>query len=452
MSKKIILYVIIVVILLCGCQPTPEEEIVVSKAGGLVEEISKETDKPMEKLITPSIWVSNQEYYEGKLTVNINADIFVPDINQYSIYEVQPIGFTQSQTEKLIKVLLNDQPIKVASQRWTKSQLEELIVKVRANWESGDDMGMSDEEYERSVEDLEKRWVTAPTTIEKTDLETHIESFSETGRIDVQGELGREKPATLLILNAGRLQASKVLFKNNDGIAFNTISIDDLDLAINISIEEAIKKAEKILAEIGIDYMTVTSVNIGAAYDGEKDTISDFPQCYLVNFTRSVNGVDTTFDYRDGDASNDKQYDIPWSYERKAIGIDDKGIVSFSWDGNAKITKTISESAMLMPFESIMDIFEKNMGIQYAYYNEDKSIYSVVYDINRITLGLTRIKVPESRYILIPVWDFFGDRTIISTDHEGNKSEYKLNGDFRCESFLTINTIDGTLIDRSLGY
>lgn len=452
MKRKIILYIIIVVVLLCGCQPTPQEKTVISKADGIMQEISKETDKPIEEFITPAIWVSSQEYYGGKLIVNVDADICVPDVKQHSIYEVKPTGFTQSQAERLIEVLFNNQPVKVASQRWTKTQLEELIVKVKVEWESGNDMGMSDEEYQRSIEDLEERWVTAPTTVEEMDLDTHIKSFSETGRIDLQGELGREKSATLLILNESPLQACRVIFKNNDGIAFNNIWADDLDLAIDISKEEAIKRAEKILAEIGIDYMTATSVNIGAAYEGERETNNDCPQCYFVNFTRTVNGVNTTFDYRGGATSNDEQYDIPWSYERIAIGIDDMGIVSFSWDGNAEITKTISESALLISFENIMDAFEKNMGIQYAYYNENNSIASVKYDINRITLGLTRIKVPESRYTLIPVWDFFGDMTITSVDKEGKKTEFKINGDYCCESFLTINAIDGTLIDRNLGY
>ena len=55
------------------------------------------------------------------------------------------------------------------------------------------------------------------------------------------------------------------------------------------------------------------------------------------------------------------------------------------------------------------------------------------YTVNQIKLGYMRVRsknAPDT-YELVPVWDFFTD-------------------DF--ESLLTVNAIDGTIIDRNYGY
>ncbi|MBR6861504.1 MAG: hypothetical protein IKM73_09300, partial [Acidaminococcaceae bacterium] len=61
-----------------------------------------------------------------------------------------------------------------------------------------------------------------------------------------------------------------------------------------------------------------------------------------------------------------------------------------------------------------------------------------------IRLGYLRVMRPDQpdMLTLIPVWDFYGTVTF--------------NGSFiqnwACHSWLTINAIDGTVIDRQYGY
>ena len=47
---------------------------------------------------------------------------------------------------------------------------------------------------------------------------------------------------------------------------------------------------------------------------------------------------------------------------------------------------------------------------------------------------------------MVPVWDFFGRETVTQGDDE----VYTYGGSF--DSWLTINALDGTIIDRDLGY
>ena len=64
--------------------------------------------------------------------------------------------------------------------------------------------------------------------------------------------------------------------------------------------------------------------------------------------------------------------------------------------------------------------------------------------MNRVHLGLMRIKAKDTRGegLLIPVWDFWGTR-----DFPADSGEYVDE-----QILLTVNAIDGTVIDRDLGY
>lgn len=63
--------------------------------------------------------------------------------------------------------------------------------------------------------------------------------------------------------------------------------------------------------------------------------------------------------------------------------------------------------------------------------------------INRVVLGYMSLQMKDNpeRSQLVPVWDFFGSHTI-------DQEFY----DFTNFSLFTINALDGTVIDRDLGY
>ena len=97
-----------------------------------------------------------------------------------------------------------------------------------------------------------------------------------------------------------------------------------------------------------------------------------------------------------------------------------------------------------------MKTYEKMMVVT----NADNMEYenSRVYDIDRIVLGYARIYEPSKDAhtgLLVPVWDFFGTRKIES-EYDGDS--YSDTTDYPTWSYLTINAVDGSIIDRSLGY
>lgn len=53
---------------------------------------------------------------------------------------------------------------------------------------------------------------------------------------------------------------------------------------------------------------------------------------------------------------------------------------------------------------------------------------------------------------MIPVWDFFGKITYQTEEPGKAVQDPEMTEDYLGQSFLTINAIDGSIIDRSAGY
>ena len=79
--------------------------------------------------------------------------------------------------------------------------------------------------------------------------------------------------------------------------------------------------------------------------------------------------------------------------------------------------------------------------------------------IDKITLGLMRVQSGMD-YLLIPVWDFYGHREVLTPEGEDiyrllyeNSNESQMGPYAVSEQcLLTINAIDGSVIDLEQGY
>ena len=148
-------------------------------------------------------------------------------------------------------------------------------------------------------------------------------------------------------------------------------------------------------------------------------------------------------------------YDEPWPYEKLCIVVDDDGIVSIDWDScQSTLDELIAEDCALLDFEEIMDIAAEQFAIgniDLAEFNYN-GLINMDLRIDEIKLGYMRVELSDGsgRYVLVPVWDFFGNYNAKLDNGKGGEYE-KQDRNYRY-SYLTINAIDGTVIDRSLGY
>lgn len=167
---------------------------------------------------------------------------------------------------------------------------------------------------------------------------------------------------------------------------------------------------------------------------------------YDFMFTRKIDGVIETYT-NDNESSAGGGHSKPWQYEKMHVMVDDEGIFSVQYLGPCEIVETVMAATALMPFDEIKDIFEKMVVIVNNIADANISESAEKYVITTVRLGLMGIREKDSETgLLIPVWDFLG-----YSESQYGKSVVSLDTN-ELESFLTVNAIDGSIIDRSLGY
>ncbi|MDE6890199.1 MAG: hypothetical protein K2P50_00165, partial [Lachnospiraceae bacterium] len=124
------------------------------------------------------------------------------------------------------------------------------------------------------------------------------------------------------------------------------------------------------------------------------------------------------------------------------------GFASFNWRNPYEVEKTSEEYVFLLPFSEIQNVFQEMIVKKYEDFFAQADV-KVDFEINEVRLGYMRVmekgNTKEAR--MIPVWDFFGKETLRYPDMD---EPYIM--DWPYESWLTINALDGTIIDRGLGY
>lgn len=185
-------------------------------------------------------------------------------------------------------------------------------------------------------------------------------------------------------------------------------------------------------------------------YDGKSSTAETY--VYKVYCVRQTAGVQQSF-LRGMAMPIDGSIALSpsWYYECMELLIGDEGVISLSWTSPHRIGDVVVEDAALLSFEEIISIFCRVFPITLdASYSEE--IYKAVdIEIDRIVLETQRIIEQNSieNGLLVPVWNFYGVQK--NTDVHG-VTEIEHNGVFDPLLLLSINAVDGSIIDVHRGY
>jgi hypothetical protein len=140
-----------------------------------------------------------------------------------------------------------------------------------------------------------------------------------------------------------------------------------------------------------------------------------------------------------------------WQYETFQILINDEGILTLEWDSPIEVTGTTVENSTLLPFSSIKDMFEKRMRDTYEPQAKHADITDMAVNITRVSLEFERIAEQDSieNGLLVPVWNFYGT---VTEHYTGEGHDEYTNGFDEPWPLLTVNAIDGSVIDTGMGY
>ena len=222
---------------------------------------------------------------------------------------------------------------------------------------------------------------------------------------------------------------------------------------------QAQKTVEELLDKIGVEDMEIYSICLIADAPESCGTATRYG--YKVKLRRSVNGICVNSpEY--STYVDEPSYGFEWRYETFTIGINDEGIYSFDWTAPIEVPEVVVADTMLKPFDEIIDVFQNMMCIVNEPDVHIADRYSSIeFGITHIALSLQRISEQNSvtSGLLVPVWNFYGDKSF--TEQDG--TTYTLSQQARDEMpgdmiegiyypFLSINAVDGSIIDTSKGY
>ncbi len=470
-----------------ACQPTPEELVVKNKEGDEMLEALNATAEPNASnslnsgtmALTGHIAQSTTNDL-GTIAVNIDADVVTPEVDRIPAAVVERGSFTQEQVDSFIEVLMEGATLHETDTPLTKEQIQEEIIKLeRSATDLNSDMAQSEgitsltelrERADELIAEWEKKYAAAPDNYEYTEADTDIttpilyEGEETSSYVSVMADLGREEMASFSLRKAA--EGEKIEFCNfksigNTSIVSSITSEDTRPKGINISFEQAKQLALDTLAE-----MNIRGFDISDSFLYEDSDL----EYYGFSFERNLNDVVISYGAigLNSAMNKDPAYDVPLGYEHLSILIDDTGVVGFEWNYPLSISEILNENVEIQfDAEKSSELISKQLFFEYA------DLYHGLADkieihLNRIQLSLARIRYKghPGEYILVPVWDFYGDVKLKTQDsvliddikkRKMSESEPVMMGgmyiiNIPYQSLGTVNALDGTIINRELGY
>ena len=485
--------------MLTGCAQTPESSLVKPKGSkvenaytetegvDMVNEDSSENTKDKNTAVrttirdllnAPETYKSQTTDDSAKLVVNTDATVEIPDVEKISAISVTPAEVTQDLLDRITDAFFSEAKLYTSDSYYTqtkdeiKKTLDELKEDVANgnldpyNWGTDEDGNLYYNIYD-DIEYWEEQYQSAPET------KTLAEGRPVAGSQETENGTAENEFSGVAQMPDGSEYFYKTSSSGSDTLSVKTAKSGGEKLpadttwseytsfsegekpteeSIGISLDEAKKMVQEKVDKMGITDLQFSDWSYALCNNLEKDnSLSNLGSGYAIYYTRTINGVPITQTMADGGALEDMDSTMEtWSYESLYFFVDKDGIESMSYSNPYTIGETKTENLNLLPFSEIMKTYEKMMVVT----NADNMEYekSRVYDVDRIVLGYARIyesSTDPHTGLLVPVWDFFGSRKV-EGDYDGNS--YSDITDYPSWSFLTINAVDGSIIDRDLGY
>lgn len=466
-----------IILSLSACQATPEQGVVVGKnTEELIEKAAAKTSGSLaQRVNAPETVQTSFSSTSGKLHVTVDAQVYVPGAKAVPIIRVTPEIITQEQASALIRELTTgelydpDRPL-------SKDEIAEMILEAKrmlSEGPSADDPLYQTEGLEtweqtkrEEIDWLQEQYADVPETVNVQLMEDTFEDRSYGGTSKwIEGKVfcsdGSPAAINIVTYDAPEEGWSQAFFTrqvpddempgwawygwSSDQYALNLNGVDISQVPdVTISEDEAKALCESVVEILDLPGMAV-SYPVSKVYSMEN--YGHPVKCaWALRYTREVSGIPITYTsdyYGAGDASN--QYAASWPHEHLDFYVNDDGIVDMYMLSPMKICDAVTEDSSLMEFDQVMDTFEKMFLISSGDQEMDLTIRS-------IRLGYARVLKQDEPGVglLVPVWDFFGEGAAEGVNEMGETINYAIATPGH--TFLTINAIDGSVIDRVLGY
>ena len=465
-----LLVVAVCVPFFAACQPTPLGEIVVNKGDEAIEEIVRQTasegltDVSSSESLSGTEGTSQESVQEPEeriwsdvlelrnLTISVVADIVYDPDEKYSVFEIAPRGITQQELEKAVDIWMQGETLYEVGEK-TRAAIEKEILEIKEEIyrketsENPDSFMMSYyvEEEKKTyeiydyLEYLEQLYHRTPKDIEMKVAEVSLDEF---GGFEAVGDLGRETMASVdVFCNESKKFSGLVLYNAMEFAQFESRESSENKEISGLRLEDAKQVSADFVSELLDFEVKMKNVDIVTKTDDKTK------QCYAFSYTRKYIGASSSsfvkFEYTFGEHSDTLGgvYTELWNQEEIEVWVDSSGIIYFEWGFPEEEIELVNDNTAVLDFEEVQEIVRKQMEFKYSSIPSIKEM-----TVTRVEMGMMRVRSGESqKYFVIPVWDVFGD----VTEYNVTRTDV-----FQYENgvLLTINAIDGSVINRTLMY
>ena len=424
--------------------------------------------QPQESAYTfPKKFTGDWTGQEGKLTIHADAQVVAELGTALPTATVEPREFTQEDVDNLLKVFLKGEPL--YSHVQTKQELQGHLDYINSpDWTSDPGKPSDPASLEARRKEL-NAWYTAE--IAKAPEEKPIlHGFSDS---DDPKRIGGTATVDGI--------KWEVSIRNDIDGGWTAAYIERTDYKYrdysiqlpDASKEESIARGNALMQALGLQNFVLTDAQQWSVeLPGDNGiwrlyyapTVNGFPIAGArQDITQTHDGtVYQDYQYWDHACKDSENPDtVSWYLENILLDVGKNGVLRFAWTAPSTQPVVRQAESTLLPFEEIASIANTMLPevivgpketplTQLDQYNGFDTRMDV--DITKVSLSLMRIRDKGSlQGTIVPVWDFWG--TSDWYDAEPNAYGYQEKGmNYDFQPMLTLNAVDGTVVDRQLGY
>ena len=466
--------------LLAACQPTPEEDVVVNKGDGALEEAIAAEALPPARYEAPET-LRLDPFGTETFQVVVDAEVCVPDVERYPIVEVVLRTITTDWARDMMRKMANGEKVYTYQSEIAASKeqiegeitlLQQQLANPDAYLPAGADeqtRAAAEKEWRELLEAWETLYQEAPDTFEPREVDMSDAAFRTASEFRGAVESGKQRETYLSVTAWYGGPGGNVEYNNlvDVGMPFHFDMDSDLtDLNdVTISAEEAVQIGLDFLAQLGETDFAPALIVAGYCDPRSSENIKpmeEWPQCYQIQFTRSVAGVPATYreEHYDGiGADGGERYAPAYPQESIEMDIRDSGVTYMYWSTPSELGRTLNENVTLMPFEQVVERFcDQILYSATPAVEETDSVIKKTLHIDRIELGMVRALQRGSveEWVMVPAWTFFGRTVLQYAGPEPGGYPLNENNEYVSEmpgySYLILNAVDGSVYDPAVGY
>ena len=359
------------------------------------------------------------EHYQAEYTsesgisvITIDADVIVPEVSSVSVYEAIPRPFTEEELTDFISRHLEDMT-------WWDTETKQNYTGYLATPKR--EAGEYDSYY---------LWINEENRFYEEDGD-YYSIFYHYGLDD----------ASRLCL-APTLQYVKSRY-NIEGMVEWLPLVNQKAEGCTISLEQALAYADEEVAALAPDYHMIQYGQI-PVWEASQN-----PQYYIFRYTKQIDGIPVNDCLYNSQLQN--TYGFTSGLGSIAVVVRDDGVCSLTYENPYDLGELVEADVSLLSFEEVMEIFETTGMLSIQHLEMYEELEENTMNVYEIRLGYMSVRQSQNidAYYYLPVWDFYATRVLFGSGDYAHGKDYEPTPG---HSVLTINAIDGTVIDRDYGY